>query len=89
MRRKQTIGGRRRKIHTWAKRSRQKGGFIFAALAGLGSLIAAGIAAAAPAVATGVVGAAAGYATTKILESVGGKTGKGRHARRVRIRRRI
>jgi hypothetical protein len=76
-------GGRKRKLHKWAVKSKQRGGFIFATLALIGSMISAGVAAAAPAVATAAVGAAAAYGTTKALEAIGGK---GR--RKVRVRRR-
>jgi hypothetical protein len=71
---------RRKKLHTWAKRFKQKGGFIFS-LAALGAAIAAAASAAAPAIATGAVTAASGYAATKILQQVGG-------AKRRTIRRR-
>jgi hypothetical protein len=64
--------GRKRKIHKWVKKGRQKGGFLFTGLAAIGSAIFAGMTAAAPAVATGVVSAAAGYATRKALKQVGG-----------------
>ena len=76
-------GGRKRKLHNWAVKSRRKGGFIFTALAAIGSAIAAGVAAAAPAAATAAVGAAAAYGTTKALEAIGGK---GRRRRRIRRR---
>jgi hypothetical protein len=66
---------RRRKLHTWAKKSKQCGGFIFT-LATIGSAIAAAVSAAAPAVATSVAAAAAGYATTKLLNKVGGSRRK-------------
>jgi hypothetical protein len=78
---------RKRKLHTWAVKSRQRGGFIFTALASIAALIAAGVSAAAPIAATAAVGAAAAYGTTKALEAIGGKTGKGRR-RKVRLRRR-
>jgi hypothetical protein len=71
-----------RKLHKWAVRSRQRGGFILAALAAIGSAIAAGVAAAAPEVSTAVIGAVASYGTTKALEA-----GDGRR-RRIRRRRR-
>ena len=79
-------GGRKMKLRNWAKRGRQRGGFVFS-LAAIGAAIAAGLKVAAPLVAKGAITAAAGYATTKTLEGVGGKTGRGRGRRR-RIRRR-
>lgn len=48
---------RRRKLHKWAKRSKQKGGFIFMDMAAIGAAIVSAAAAAALAVTTGVVGA--------------------------------
>ena len=79
-------GGRKMKLRNWARKGRQRGGFIFS-LAAIGAAIAAGLKVAAPFVAKGAITAAAGYATTKTLEGVGGKTGRGRGRRR-RIRRR-
>ena len=77
--------GRRKKIHTWAKkgRIRQKGGFIFS-LAALGSLIASGIAASAGPVATGVLTSAAAYGTTRAIKAM---EGKGKPRRKLRSRR--
>jgi hypothetical protein len=80
--------GRKKKLHAWARRGRQKGGFLFTGMALIGSAIWAGVTAAAPAVAAGALTAAAGYGTTKALEAVGGKTGSGRRKRSRRIRRR-
>ena len=79
-------GGRKTKLRNWARKGRQRGGFVFS-LAAIGAAIAAGLKVAAPLVAKGAITAAAGYATTKTLEGVGGKTGRGRGRRR-RIRRR-
>lgn len=80
--------GRKGKISNWAKKGRQKGGFLFTSLALIGSAIWAGVTAAAPAVAAGAITAAAGYGTTKALEAVGGKTGSGRGKRVRRHHRR-
>ena len=62
---------RRRKLQKWAKRSKQKGGFVFS-LSAIGAAIAAAVAAAAPAAATGAVSAAAAYGTSKLLNKIGG-----------------
>jgi hypothetical protein len=67
-----TTHKRKRKLTTWAKKSKQRGGFIFS-LAAIGSAIAAAVSAAAPAVGTAVASSAAAYATTKILQKVGGR----------------
>ena len=71
-------------IHKWAKKGRQKGGFLFTGMALLGSAIYAGLSAATPAIATGAVTATAGYGTTKALQQIGGS----RRRRRKTVRRR-
>jgi hypothetical protein len=63
---------RRRTLHKWVKRSKQRGGFVFS-LAAIGAAIAAAVSAAAPAVATGALTAASSYAASKILKQVGGR----------------
>ena len=63
---------RKRKLYKWAKRSKQRGGFIFS-LSAIGAAIASAVAAAAPSVATGAVSAAAAYGTSKLLNKIGGR----------------
>ena len=75
--------GRKKKLHAWAKKGKQRGGFLVTSLALIGSAIWAGVTAAAPAIATGALTAAASYGTTKALQQIGG-----RKARRRTIRRR-
>lgn len=67
---------RRGRLVKWAKKSKQKGGFIFS-LAAIGAAIAAAMTAAAPTVGTAVLGATAAYATNKVLKKVGGGKRKG------------
>ena len=74
-------------LHKWERRGRQKSGF-FPAIGAIIAAISAGLSAAAPAMATGAITAAAGYVTTKVLEGIGGKTGSGRRIPRRRILRR-
>jgi hypothetical protein len=64
---------RKRKISTWAKRSKQRGGFVFT-FAAISAAIAAAVSASAPAVGTAVASSAAAYATTKLLKKVGGSS---------------
>ena len=76
--------GRKIKLRNWAKKGRQRGGFVFS-LGAIGAAISAALASSTAAtVGTAALTAATSYGVTKALESAGGKTGRGRR----RIRRR-
>ena len=79
--RKVKKGTRRGKLTTWAKKSKQKGGFLFMGLAAIGSAIATAMTAAAPAIATGAITATSAYAAKKVLEK---SFGKGKARKRIR-----
>jgi hypothetical protein len=77
------FGRRAKKVQTWAKKKRQKGGFLFTGLAIIASLISAGIAASAPALATGALGAVGAYGATKAIQAAE-RSGRGKIRRRRR-----
>lgn len=69
-------GTRRTKLHKWAKKGKQRGGFVFS-LGAIAAAIAAAVSSAAPALATGAATATGAYLTNKVLKKVGGSKRRG------------
>jgi hypothetical protein len=77
-------GGRKRKLHNWAKKGKQRGGFIFSFAAISAAISAALASSTAATIGTAALSAATAYGTNAALNAA---TQKGSGRRRIRSRR--